>query len=94
VLSKKIDKLLHTIIDNNDENENDESEEARARPEVQAILAQHGLPAIPEVGDEAAYEFVMLLAGDGFPLEFRRQLLKQINQAAARHEIPLGAASY
>lgn len=92
VLSKKIDKLLHTIIDNNDENENDESEEARARPEVQAILAQHGLPAIPEVGDEAAYEFVMLLAGDGFPLEFRRQLLKQINQAAARHEIPLDAA--
>jgi hypothetical protein len=87
VLSRKIDKLFLTIIDSNDE-----SEEARAKSEVQAILAQHGLPAIPEVGDEAAYEFVMLLAGDGFPLDVRQQLLMQITQAAARHEIPLDAA--
>lgn len=89
VLSKKIDKLFHTIIDSNDE-----SEEARAKSEVKAILAQHGLPTITEVGDEVAYEFVVLLAGGSSPLDLRQDVLKQIDQAATRHEIPLDAAKF
>ena len=88
-LSKQIDQLFHTIIEGNDENE-----AARAKAEVKTILVQHGLPTVSEVGDQPAYEFVVLLASNSFPLDFRQQVLKQIDRAVAQHLLPSDAAKF
>jgi hypothetical protein len=85
VLAQKVGSLFQTIFETDDE-----AEEARAIAEVKAIYAQNGLLTTAEVGDEAAYQFVLLLASDKFPLSFRRQVLAEINEQAARlpHDAP------
>lgn len=85
-LACKITKLFHVVFSTDDERE-----EELATSEVEAIYTHHGLPTIAEVGDEPANEFVLLLASDKLPLNFRRQVLVKIGEAAARHEMPSDA---
>ncbi|MGE5205153.1 MAG: DUF6624 domain-containing protein [Chlamydiota bacterium] len=82
----KITKLFHAVFATDNERE-----ESLATSEVKAIYTRRGLPTITEVGDEPAYEFILLLANDRFPLSFRQQVLAKIKEAAARHEIPSDA---
>jgi hypothetical protein len=89
VLEGTIERLFHTVffVD-------DESKEALARSEVKKIYAEQGLPTITEVGDQPAYEFVILLMSDQFPLAFRTAVVAKVNEGAARHELPLDAATF
>ncbi len=88
-LAGRIEQLFHTIITTDDE-----AQEAAARAEVIGIYKERGLPAVAQVGDEAAYEFVVLLSSDRVPQEMRAQILPKVKGAAARGELPGDAAVY
>jgi hypothetical protein len=88
-LAARIERLFHTIFTTEDD-----AIEAAARSEVNEIYTQGGLPTVTEVGDEAAYEFVVLLEGQKLPPEFRPQIASRIKEAAARHETPSDAATF
>lgn len=88
-LQERIERLFHTVFF-----ADDESKEALARSEVEQIYANQGLPRVGEVGDEAAYEFVVLLLSEKFPLAFRTEVLAKVNEAVARNEIPRDAATF
>lgn len=88
-LTATIQRLFHTIITTDDQKEED-----AARAEVKQIYAAHGLPAVNEVGDEASYEFVMLMSSEQLPLELRNEVLAKVERGVARHAIPPDAATY
>lgn len=88
-LGPRIERLFHTIVTTDDP-----KEEAAARTEVKQIYAARGLPAINEVGDEASYEFVALLASEELPIALRTEILSKVDDAWARHAIPPDAAAY
>jgi len=88
-LQEKIERLFQDVFFGDDE-----TREALGRGKAKEIYAQRGLPTIAEVGDEAAYEFIVLLLSDKFPLAFRMEVLAKVNQEVARHEIPQDAATF
>jgi hypothetical protein len=88
-LSKKIERLFHTIVTTDDD-----SQAAAARADVREIYAQHGLPTVAQVGDEAAYEFVVLLASPKLPFEFRSEVLTKVEESASHQELPSDAAVF
>jgi hypothetical protein len=87
-LADHIKQLLHTVFTSEDES--DQAEQA----EIKAIFARHGLPTIRHVGDEAAYDFVVLLAKDSLMSELQAQVLPGIQSAAAHHELPPDAGVF
>jgi hypothetical protein len=87
-LSARIHELLHVVFTADD----DKREEA-AEAEAKEIFTRSGLPAVADVGAEAAYEFVFLLCSPG-PVEFQNQVLRKAREGAKRHEVPDDAASY
>ena len=54
-LAARIPHLLHVVL-----SADDESQEKAAIAEAREIFSRRGLPTIAEVGEEAAYEFVVL----------------------------------
>jgi hypothetical protein len=84
-LAEKIEKMLWTAL-----TRGDEAAGAAAQSEMKKMFEARGLPTIAEVGDEAAYEFV-LLAFYQQPAEFRERVLVEAQQAAAKGEIPADA---
>ena len=72
----------------------DEARSAQALAEFKQSYDKHGLPTTGEVGDKAAYIFVLLLSSQSLPLDFRSHVLTKIDEAAARNEIPVDAAVY
>ena len=88
VLSARIQRLLHVVLTTDDE-----KQEAAAEAEAKEIFRERGLPRIADVGDKAAYEFVLLTCSPG-PAEFQKQVLRKSLEGAKRHEIPSDAASY
>lgn len=84
----KIQKLLFTVLTTDNE-----GADAAAKAEMRAMFEQRGLPTIAEVGDEAAYEFVVL-AFYQQPEDFRTRVLVEARQAAAKHEIPADALAF
>src|SRR5271167_636655 len=87
-LSTRIKRLLHTSF-TSDEESNDAEE-----VEVKQILARNGLPTIREVGDEAAYDFVVLLASDHLMLELGSRILPTIRAAVANQDLPPDAGTF
>ena len=88
-LRPRIERLFHTIVTTDDP-----KEEAAARDEVKTIYAANGLPSEKEVGDEASYEFVVLMSSDQLPLELRNEVPSKVEQGAARHLIPADAVTF
>jgi hypothetical protein len=88
VLSAKIESLFETVLTSDDDNQ-----EALASSRAKDIYTEHGLPTIATVGDQPAYEFVVLLASKRHSLEFRTRVLSKAKEAVAR-DIPSDAAKY
>ena len=88
VLAARIQQLVQIVLTSDD----DKQEEA-AEAEAKEIFRKRGLPGIAAVGDEAAYEFVLLTCSPG-PVEFQRKVLRKAREGAKKHEIPADAASY
>src|SRR5258708_33290632 len=87
-LAARIQRLLQVVLTTGDE-----KQEAAAEAEAKKIFRERGLPRVADVGDEAAYEFVLLTCSPG-PAEFRKQVLRKALDRAKRHEVPADAASY
>jgi len=87
-LAARIHQLLQTVFA-----AGDDKQEAAAVAEAKEIFTKRGLPSIAAVGDDAAYEFVLLTCSAG-PLELPEQVLKKARVATAKHEIPTDAATY
>jgi hypothetical protein len=88
VLRARIQQLLHVTLTTDDD-----KQKGAAEAEAKEIFTKRGLPTIGAVGDEAAYEFVLLTCMPG-PPEFQKQVLRKAQEAAKRHELPADAASY
>src|SRR5882762_1611599 len=88
VLAARIQQLVQIVLTTND----DKQEEA-AEAEAKEIFRKRGLPGIAAVGDEAAYEFVLLTCSPG-PVEFQKKVLRKAREGAKEHEVPADAASY
>jgi hypothetical protein len=88
VLAARIQQLLHVVLTTDDD-----KQEAAAEAEAKEIFVKRGLPGIAAVGDEAAYEFVLLTCSPS-PAEFQKQVLRKAREGAKRHEVPADAASY
>jgi hypothetical protein len=88
VLAARIQELLHIVLTTGDT-----KQEEAAEAEAKQIFTTRGLPVIAAVGDEAAYEFVLLTCSAG-PAEFHDQVLRRAVEGAKRREIPADAASY
>jgi len=86
-LAADIKQLTHKVLT---ADEYDAADAAK----VKAILAQHGLPTIREVGDEAAYDFILLLTSDGVLQELQAEALPKIKAAVAQHELPPDAGVF
>lgn len=65
-LAAKIHQLLHVDLTTDDERQ-----EAAAEVEAKEIFRKGGLPVIAAVGDETAYEFVLLTCSPG-PTAFQK----------------------
>jgi hypothetical protein len=87
-LATKIEKLLHTVLTTDND-----AEDAAAKAEMKTLFERRGLPTIAEVGNEAAYEFVVL-AFYQQPADFRARVLVEARQAAQQHEIPADALMF
>ncbi len=81
-LAKKIEGLQQIVLSPGTGNRGD-----AARAEIRQIFKARGLPTVAEVGDNAAYDFV-LLASLGQPLEFQRQVLPAIRNAGKHKTVP------
>jgi hypothetical protein len=88
LLAARIQHLLHVVL-----TAEDEKQEKAAEAEAKEIFTKHGLPVIAAVGDEAAYEFVLLTCSSG-PTGFQKQVLRRAREGAERHEVPADAATY
>jgi len=88
VLAARIQQLLHVVLTTGDE-----KQEEAAEAEAKEIFLKRGLPRIAAVGDEGAYEFVLLTCSPG-PIEFQKKVLRKAREGAKRNEVPADAASY
>jgi hypothetical protein len=77
-LAARIPQLLHTVLATDD----DKQKEA-ADAEAKQIFLRRGLPTIADVGDEAAYELVVLTCSPG-PADSQAKILLQAKQALSR----------
>ena len=89
VMAERIERMFHTIITTDDD-----AQEAAARAEVISIYKEQELPTVGQVGDEAAYEFVVLLSSEKLAADLREQILSKVRDAAARGDIPADAAIF
>ena len=87
-LAARIQQLLQVVLTSDDE-----KQEAAVEAEAKEIFTKRGLPTISAVGDEAAYEFVLLTCSPG-PLEFQNRVLRKVREAANRGDVPADAATY
>jgi uncharacterized protein DUF6624 len=87
VLAARIQQLLHTVL-----TADGEQEEA-AVAEARQIFLKHGLPTIADVGDEAAYEFVVLTCSPG-PADSQAKVLAKASRALAKRELARDAVLY
>jgi len=88
-LTARIKQLFQTVLTTESD-----KEEATAKAEAKEIFAKHGLPTIAEVGEEAAYEFIVLTTTYQQPREFQAQVLAKAKEAAARHDLPPDAVTF
>lgn len=82
VLSAKIASLFETVLTSDDANK-----EALALSQAEDIYNEHGRPTIATVGDQPAYEFVVLLASKRHSLGFRTQVLTVRRATGAKNRL-------
>jgi hypothetical protein len=87
-LAARIPQLLHTAL-----TADDDEERAAAEAEARQTFLKRGLPTIADVGDEAAYEFVVLTCSPG-PADFQARILSKAKQALSRHALAPDAVLY
>ena len=87
-LAARIAGLLHTVITTDNE-----SEERVATAEARQQFLDRGLPTVADVGDEAAYEFVVLICTYG-PADVQVAVLTKAKRAVSRHELAPDAERY
>jgi hypothetical protein len=87
-LATRIPLLLHSFLAADDGQQG-----AAAIAEARQIFLRRGLPTVAEVGDEAAYEFVVLTCSPG-PGEFQARVLADAKRALARRAVPPDAVLY
>lgn len=87
-LAARIPQLLHTVLATDDA-----EQEKAAEAEARQIFLRRGLPTIAEVGDEAAYEFVVLTCSPG-PADFQARILSEAKKARSRHALAADAVLY
>jgi hypothetical protein len=87
VLAARIVELFRTVV------LEDDSQGAAADAEARRLFASHGLLTIDDVGDEAAYTFVVLLCMEGADRE-RADVLSKARKAVARHVLAADAAAF
>jgi len=85
-LAERIPQLLHTVL-----SFADEGQTAAAIDEGRQVFRKRGLPTVADVGDEAAYEFVVLVCMSG-PEETQAKVLAAAKRA--RHAVPPDAVLY
>ena len=87
-MAARIPQPLHTVLATDDVNQ-----EAAAEAEAKQIFLKHGLPTIADVGDEAAYEFVVLMCSRR-PADFQAKILLKAKEAVSRHALAPDAVLY
>jgi hypothetical protein len=85
-LATRIERLFHDSMTADDD--------AKQILEAKQIYADRGLPTIAAVGDEASYEFAVLLMSKKLSLDLRSQIALHLRGAAATHEVPADAAAF
>jgi hypothetical protein len=88
-LAARIPQLFHTVIALDD----DDPQVKAAEAELRQIFTRRGILTIDEVGDEAAYQFVLLLCSTG-PMPARTKALSSAQAALAKHGVPSDAVAY
>jgi hypothetical protein len=88
-LAARIPQLFHAVVALDD---NDPQVRA-AEAEVHEIFTRRGVLTVDEVGDEAAYEFVLLLCSTG-PMSARTNALSSVQAALPKRIIPADAGTY
>ncbi|MGH9493643.1 MAG: hypothetical protein ACRD3B_01495, partial [Candidatus Sulfotelmatobacter sp.] len=58
------------------------------------MFKDRGLPTIAEVGDDASYDFIVLLSGDDLLARLSSAALPQIKAAGTQGSIPTDATTY
>jgi len=86
-LGARISELVHTMLTG------DNAQEAAARDEAWAIFRSQGLPTIGEVGDEAAYSFIVLMCSTA-QADLRALVLSKAKETSARGALAADAVSY
>jgi hypothetical protein len=71
----------------------DDSVERATTAEARQLFVQRGLPTVADVGDEAAYEFVVLICMNG-PADVQTTVLAKAKRAVSRHDLSPDAERY
>ena len=87
-LATRIEQLVETFLTTDD----DRKSEA-ALSEARGIFERDGVPTLADVGDSAAYQFV-LITMLGQPPEFRLRFFAGVRKSAARQQLPADAVLF
>lgn len=87
-LAGRVSQLLHTVLTTDDDKQKEAAEE-----EAKKIFLTRGLLTIADVGDEAAYELVVLTCSPSLA-DFRGKILIEAKMAVLRRALPTDAALY
>jgi hypothetical protein len=87
-LVARIEQLLHSVLTSN--SDSNSAEDAQIRE----IFTKRGLPTVREVGDAAAYDFVLLLTSEDLLLDMQPQVRPRIQAAVAAHDLPPDAGVF
>ena len=83
LLAARIQDLLQVVLTTDDEKQKEAAE-----AEAKDIFTKRGLPTIAAVGDEAAYEFVLLTCSPG-PASFIRKCFERQRRKERDMKFPL-----
>lgn len=81
-LASRIEQLLHSVLTSDSDND------VTLNAQTREIFEKNGLPTIREVGDQAAYDFVVLLTSKGLLLDMQRQVMPRMQAALKNHGLP------
>jgi len=87
-LADRIERLVDAFLTSDDDGKN-----AAVLADARAIFERQGIPSVAQVGDAAAYGFV-LINMLGQPPDFRSQFFASVQTAAARHALPEDALAF
>jgi hypothetical protein len=88
-LAARVHQLFHTIITLDDS----DPQVVAAEADLRQLFTTRGILTVDAVGDEAAYEFVVLLCSSG-PMPARTRALSSAKAALAQSGIPADAVTY